>query len=223
VTEFPELQQALVHAAGRRYGRAPRAWRVARPVLVAAVCVAAVVGALALNRDHEQERSAAPTVATTGELTRDYSVFRRPATNVDHLPTGMGSFGSIRLDEHRVRRVVKDGKFSVYLAGGTMTGREALCALLGDQTGAFRYGCNWLGIETDGGLRPFVFKPGDGQAGVIVAVAQDGVDELLVTSADHSTVHVPVRDNVAFFVPGKTWPESVAWDGTDGRRHVTPA
>jgi hypothetical protein len=31
MSDFPELQSALVGAARRRYGRAPRTWRVVRP------------------------------------------------------------------------------------------------------------------------------------------------------------------------------------------------
>jgi hypothetical protein len=220
VTEFPELQQALVVAARRRYGRAARTWRFARPALVAAAVAAAVIAVLAITRAPDEERTASPSIAAAAPLTRDYSVFRRPATDVDRLPQGMAAFGSIRLDDDQTRRVVKDGKWSVYLAGGTMDGRDALCALVDDRSGGVRYGCAYRDVKTEGGLKPYPFPPGEGQAGAIAAVAQDGIDELLVTYADHSTVHVPVHDNVAFYAPGDRWPESIAWDGIDGRRHV---
>ena len=64
--EFPELQQALVEAAGRRRRRAPQ---LVRPVLIAAAaCAVAVVAVLVLTRPPNDERTAAPRSRSAGGL-----------------------------------------------------------------------------------------------------------------------------------------------------------
>jgi hypothetical protein len=130
VTEFPELQHALVVAGRRRYGRAPRARRLTRVVLVAAAVCAAVVVVVAITR--------APTKAD------------EPSSAVTGMP-------GLRVDEARLAE--RSGPWRLYLVAGALDGREAVCvfAVVGDRA---RFGCDDPGSVQGYGFRPVDGDPG---------------------------------------------------------------
>lgn len=135
MSDFPELQHALVDAARRRYGRASRTWRLMRPVAVAAVCAAAAVAAFLIARPADDERSAAP--GESGALAKTFEVFQRPARDGDALPLSGDALqrfaagpGAAQLDVSRTRLVLEDGGEKLYLVAARMLGVDAVCASL---------------------------------------------------------------------------------------------
>jgi hypothetical protein len=228
VTEFPELQQALVGAARRRYGRAPRAWRLARPVLIAAACAAAVVAVILLAGTHAPEKhSVAPTVGTADTLEAKYGVFRRPATDADRLPDveEFKRYWLVRddratFDPAQTRLVAQDGNTQVFLVGITMDGREALCGVVYGTSEVGTGGCSVIASPIGRDVfAAVVGVPAGAQGATILAAVPDGVDEVIVIFDDHSTEHVAVRDN-AVYATFDRWPVSIAWDDADGQHHV---
>ena len=162
MTEFPELQQALVDAARRRHGRAPRTWRLVRPVLVTGACAAAVAAVLMLSTsapDDEQPAApavtpadppAAPGVTTGDPLEQYYGVFRRPASDADALPNvqdirnGLGGRDGAAFDPTKARLVVEDGALQVFVAGAQMQGRPSICVFLFEDRRTDRSACTLL-------------------------------------------------------------------------------
>jgi hypothetical protein len=240
VTEFGELQHALVDAARHRYGRAARSRRIARPVLVAAACAAIVATVVVLAGTRApDERVPTPAVTPTPtELERAFAVFSRPPTEADTLPD-VESFSKYMIgradradfDPRQARLVVHDGDLRVFLAPVPMDGRPAVCAFVA-VNGKFAAagGCGVLdygpvaptfdGDPDDVMVRDYSSPPLDGRAGRILAVVRNGIDELTFNFADGSTLRLPVRDNVVFHTPLKAWPESIEWVDADGKRHT---
>ena len=227
MTEFPELQHALVGAARRRYGRAPRTWRLARPVLIAAACAAAVVAVILLAGTRTPEKhSAAPTVGTADTLGGKYGVFRRPATDADRLPDveQFERYWLVRddratFDPAQTRLVAQDGDTQVFLVGITMDGRQALCGVVYGTSEVGTGGCSVVAPPIGREVFAAVVGPASGQGGAILAVVPDGVDEVIVIFDDHSTELVAVRDNAVYATLDR-WPVSIAWDDADGQRHL---
>jgi hypothetical protein len=198
VTEFPELQQALVAAAGRRR-RAPR---LARPLIVAIACAAIAVAVVAIARQPNDERSAAPAA----DPLESYAVFQRPATRGDAVPGAVSSMPSLRIDEARL--VKRSGPWRIYLVAGTLDQREVLCAFAVMHEHA-RYGCDPAGT-----VHGYGFPPGDGEPGVLVATVPDGIDEVEIDFPSGTAVDA-VEENAAF-VQLDHWPAgrgTIKWDG----------
>ena len=229
MTEFPELQQALVDAARRRHGRAPRTWRLVRPVLVTGACAAAVAAVLMLSTSApDDEQPAAPAVAAGDPLEQYYDVFRRPATDADALPnvedirTGLGGRDGAAFDPTKARLLVEDGALQVFVAGASMQGLPSICVFLFEDRRTDRSACILIGPqyepsdwEVTGGSWPM--RGGDGE--LFVAAVADGVDEVVLTFADDSTQRLAVRDNAVYARLGRR-PVSFAYDDADGRRHA---
>jgi hypothetical protein len=200
MTEFPDLQQALVMAAGRRGRRAPR---VVRPLLIVAACAAAVVTILALTRSPQDERTAAPPPRTTDA----YAVFQRPATDADEPSSAVTGMPGLRVDETRL--VHRGGPWRLYLVAGTLDQREVLCAFAVVHDRAL-YSCDAPGAVHGSG-----FPPGDGDPGAVVVTVPDGIDEIEIGFRGRSPLHAPVRDN-AVFAPLNPWPAgpgTITWAG----------
>jgi hypothetical protein len=242
VTQFPELQQALVDAGRRRYGRAPRTWRVLRPVLVAAAC-AAVAGLVVLLAGTHAPDERVPSPAATpapDALERAYAVFSRPATEADTLPDAAGFLRYMvsrddraDFDPSQARLVLHDGRLKVYLVPVPLMGRPAVCAFEAYDGEWFPGGgCAVLdhgpvspsfhGDPDIDAVHNYSFVPQGDRPGAIFLVARNDIHEVTVNFADGSTLQLPVRDNVAYFTPLKRYPLSIAWDGADGQRHTQP-
>jgi hypothetical protein len=212
VTEFPELQHALVVAGRRRYGRAPRARRLTRVVLVAAAVCAAVVLVVAITRaPGEQERTAAPA----RDVAHDYAVFRRAPTKADEPSSAVTGMPGLRVDEARLAE--RSGPWRLYLVAGALDGREAVCvfAVVGDRA---RFGC-----DDAGSVQGYGFRPVDGDPGGVVAVVPDGVDEVAV-GFDGEAFTAPVHDNAAL-VRLSPWPRgdgTIAWTDAAGAHQQAP-
>jgi hypothetical protein len=228
VTEFPELQQALVDAARRRHGRAPRTWRLVRPVLVTGACAAAVAAVLMLStRAPDDEQPAAPAVATGDPLEQYYGVFRRPATDADVLPdvehirNGLGGRDGATFDPAKARLVVEDGALQVFVAGAPMNGRPSICVFLFEDRHTDRSACGLIAPpyqpsdwEVTGSSWPM--RGGEGE--LFLAAVADGVDEVVLTFADDSTQRLPAHDN-AVYARLERRPVSFAYNDADGQRH----
>jgi hypothetical protein len=210
VTEFPELQHALVVAGRRRYGRAPRAWRAARVALVAAAVCAAVVAIVAVTRAPEQERTAAPPA---DRLTQDYGVFRRAATKADEPPTSVTGMPGLGVEQARLAD--RSGPWRLYLIAGTLDGRHTLCAfaMVADRA---RFGC-----DDPGSVHGYAFAEADGDPGGVVAVVPDGVDEVTVAFGGE-TITAPVHDNAALVRTAPAGPGTITWADAAGASHTAP-
>jgi hypothetical protein len=198
VTEFPELQQALVHAAGRRR----RATRLARPLVVAVACAAIVAAALVIARQPSDERTATPPVPPTAS----YAVFQRAATNADEPPSAVTSMPGLRIDEARLAQRI--GPWRLYLVAGTLDQREVLCAFVVIHERS-RYGCDPAGT-----VHGYGFPPGDGDPGVIAATLPDGIDQVDFQYGSER-LGVGVTDNAALLLPDP-WPAgrgTIVWSG----------
>ena len=213
MTEFPELQHALVVAGRRRYGRAPRGWRLTRAALVAAAVCAAALAIVLLTRAPDDERAAAPPA--TDRITHDYGVFRRPATDADELPSAVAGMPGLGIEQARL--VERNEPWRVYLVAGTLDGREKLCAfaVVADRA---RFGC-----DAPGSVHGYAFAEGDGDPGGIVAVVPDGVDHIEI-NAPEGVFTVPVHDNAALVrvrvsasPPGGG---TITWRDAGGTRHT---
>jgi hypothetical protein len=119
-------------------------------------------------------------------------------------------------DPSQARLVASDGDSQVFLVGWTFEGRPWINAVL-FYKGQPKVGGG--GVIDDRGVIGGVVEPPDGRhpAAVVAAVA-DGIDEVLVIYADHTTDHLPARDNVVY-APLDRRPVSLAWDDTNGVRH----
>jgi hypothetical protein len=212
VTEFPELQQALVAAGHRRYGRAPRTWRLARAALVAAAVCAAVVAIVALTRaPGDAEHAAGPA----GDPLAHYAVFARAATRADAPPSSVIGMPGLAVDEARL--VDRSGPWRVYLVAGTLDGRRTLCAFAVVDNRS-RFGC-----DQPGSVHGYGFRNGEGDPGGVVAVMPDGVGKVAI-GFDGETFTARVHDNAAL-VRLSPWPRgdgTIAWTDAAGTRHQAP-
>jgi hypothetical protein len=199
MTEFPELQQALVHAAGRRR-RSPRR---ARPLIVAVACAAiAAVVVLTIARESSDERTASPPPPPTAS----YSLFQRPATRADELPAAVSGMPGLRVDDARLAQRIKASR--LYLVTGTLDQRDVLCAFLVVNDRA-RFGCDPAGT-----VRGYGFPPGDGEAGAIVATVPDGIDAVDFAFGSER-FGAAVSGNAVLLLP-EPWPTgrgTASWDG----------
>jgi hypothetical protein len=209
VTEFPQLQAALVEAAGRRYGRG-RAWRpVGRLVLIGAAVAAVIALFVVVARPaKDDEQSVAPPKprVTLGD---HFEVFRRPQTPADRLPS-MSAAGALEIQPGRSRLVAKQGDYEVFLVperggevcmvdftGGLSEG--AICgpvSQLADETNPLgQFGPDWVAYALP-----------------------DGVHDVRVVLADGTLVRPRLQDN-AFVLRVVMAPYSVTWVGTGGDLH----
>ena len=233
MTEFPELQQALVDAARRRHGRASRTWRLARPVLVTGACAAAVVVAVLMLSmgAPDDEQPAAPAVATGGPLEQlleqHYGVFRRPATDADVLPdpqdvrNSLGGADAAAFDPTDARLAVVDGALQGFVVGATMNGKPSTCMFLYEAGHSDRSACtllappyqpsDWEVVGSD-----WTMRGAEGE--LFLAAVADGVDEVVLTFADDSTQRLAARDN-AVYARLERRPVNYAYTDADGRRH----
>jgi hypothetical protein len=150
-------------------------------------------------------------------------VFRRPATAADTLPSveALKRYWIHRedvadFDPSQARLVARDGDSQVFLVGWTFEGRPWINAVL-FYRGEPRVGGG--GVIGERAVIGGVVEPPDGRhPAVVVAAVADGIGEVLVTYADHTTDHLPVRDN-AVYAPLDRRPVSLAWDDANGVRH----
>lgn len=201
MTEFPELQQALVTAAGRRR-RAPR---LARPLVVAVACAAIGVAVIAIAEQPNDERVAAPPIDPLDH----YAVFQRPEIRADEPPSAVSGTPGLTIEQSRI--VAISDPWRVYLVAGTLDSRRTLCvfAVIGDRA---RFGC-----DPAGSVHGYGFPPSEGEPGGVVAAVPDGIRETEITWRDQAPVHAPVRDN-AVLAPVDRWPGgpgTITWAGGD--------
>jgi hypothetical protein len=226
MSDFPELQHALVGAARRRYGR--RAWtRRLRPLVpvTAAVAVAATAAFFLVGRPAD-ERSATPSASEA--LERWYPVFRGPAGERDALPLSGQALdrfavgpGGAQLDVSTTRLAAEDGRQRVYLVAARMLGAEAVCAALfrdGEETStACRpiAGSHWLvaAVPADSGEPPTVFGAVPGDIDVLsVGTARGGYSTL-----------PPIRTNGALLTTEGESPVYANWgNGYGVTQSITP-
>jgi hypothetical protein len=228
MTVFPELQAELVAAAHRRHGRAPRTWRLIRPVLAAAACAAAIAAiVLVAGRDTPSQEVPSPAVTPAPTaLEQRFGVFRRPATAADTLPSveALKRYWIHRedvadFDPSQARLVAQDGDSQVFLIAWTFEGRPWMNAVLFYRGEPRVGGGGEIGDQRlERGVMGGVVMPPDGKhpAAVVAAVA-DGIEEVIVTFADDSRTHLPVRDNAVYAPLDR--PVSLEWDDANGTRH----
>jgi hypothetical protein len=216
VTDFPELQQALVDAGHRRYAPRRRAWRVLRVAVPAATVVALIA---VLNGDRpSDERPAAPsptpvaTLEPTDALSRKYEVFRRPPTSADVLPGEPFEpldERSTRVDPDRVRLLFERGDNRIYAVAATRGDGPGVCVLqfVGDMRG--EGACTDINDPVLGGTVTWLPVLLDGET-AIAALAADDIGEFEVEFAD-GTVERPTLSDGAVLVPAEPWPTGLAW------------
>jgi hypothetical protein len=244
MTDFPELQHALVDAARRRHGRAPRTWRLMRPVAVAAVCAAAAIAVITIAGTPADDRDVNPPAAGAEPtpVQQDFAVFRRPKTGADELPEAKTVMqrrwkNGTKLTPEATRKVVDDGKWQVFLtAAHKPSGPAAVCATVfyggelqqwagctlklprGEVGSATPLAHGWTAAD-------YSFPPSTTAPGAFLIVVADGVDELTYTYADGSEQRLPVKDNIVFVSPIERWPKRLSWldDGKPQSQSVQPA
>jgi hypothetical protein len=209
VIEFPELQAALVDAAGRRYARR-RAWRpAARLILIGAAIAAVIALFVVVGRPTDVEQTVAPPKprVTLGER---FEVFRRAQTPADRLPAGGDTLGGLKTRPERTRRVARQGAYEAFLVP-TRDGQVCLADYMhGRSEGAVCASAGALADETN----PL------GQFGPdwVVYALPDGVHDVRVVLADGTLVHPRMQSN-AFALRVVQAPYSVSWVGASGDLH----
>lgn len=207
--EFPELQQALVEAAGHRRRRAPQ---LVRPVLIAAAaCAVAVAAVLVITRPPNDERTAAPAPDPLAA----YAVFKHTATAADDLPSQVAGMPGLSVDQARLAE--RSGPWRVYLVSGTLDGRPSLCAfaVIGDRA---RFGCDAAGT-----VRAYGFPEADGEPGGVIATVPDGIEKVEF-GFPGETFTAPVEHNLAL-VRLSPWPQgagTIGWTDSAGAHHEEP-
>jgi hypothetical protein len=221
VIDFPELQQALVDAAGRRYAPRRRAWRIVRVAVPAAAVLALIVVLTGDRPSDERPATPSPTpVATlepTDALSRNYEVFRRPPTSADVLPGEPFvplDARTTRVDPDRVRLLFERGDNRIYAVAATRTDRPGVCVLqfVGDARG--EGACTDVNDPVLGGTVTWLPLLIDGSP-AIAALAGDDISEFEVEFAD-GTSERPTLSDGAVLVPGEPWPTGLAWRTSAG-------
>jgi hypothetical protein len=238
MSDFPELQNALVDAARRRHGRAPRTWRLVRPVAVAAAVAAAAAGVLIVAGNPADDRGVNPPAAAgLTPLEQDFAVFRRPQTAVDELPDVKAveqgwRLGDTTLTPETSRLVVDDEHWKVYLSAARWLDGPAVCAI------AFYDGRLRAPHSCAVKLPPGMIDPGLALAnrwllgenswppntttpGALMTVVPDGADDLTYTYADGSEERPPVANNLALVTPIERWPTRLSYS-SEGERMSEP-
>lgn len=217
MTDFPELQHALVDAARRRHAPRRRAWRVLR-VAVPVAAVVALIVVLAGERASD-ERSATPsptpvaTLAPTDALSRNYEVFRRPPASTDALPgepvTPPDEPGT-EIDSDRARLLFERGDLRIYAVAATRGEDPRVCVLpfVGD-------------VQEEGRCHPVLENPALGGTVTFVSVLVDGAPEIAALAADDvPALEVEFPDgrverhefvNSAVLAPADPWPSALEW------------
>lgn len=232
MTVFPELQDELVRAARRRHGRTPRAWRIARPVLVAAACAAAIAAIVLIARhDSAVDERPAPARPNPDAIESAYGVLRRSAVPADVLPDRRVFERDFLLkdetfDPARTRLAAQDGPWRVFVVPATLERRPALCTLVVADDRARRGACAVPGqpisagpdvpAVSGGGVQGYMFDAADGLPGAVVAVAADGIEHVNLTFRDGTKQQVAVRDNVALYTLLDRVPRTITWSDPDG-------
>jgi hypothetical protein len=212
MTDFPELQAALVDAAGRRYGRRRR--RLLRPVggLVAASAAAAaavaVIASLGGTPDVEEP---APPAKPVVRLEQRFEVFRRPPTAADRLPAAE-MLTQERVHAKRARLVAELGNRRVFMVPAR---RDWVCVI--DVTGNFPEGsvCGPVAAAADERNPTGQFGPH-----YVQYVFPDGVHDVRLTLSDGRLVRPEVRTN-AILVKVAQEPYSLTWVGASGDLYGT--
>jgi hypothetical protein len=207
VTQFPELHDALVEAAGRYHAPRRRTWRIVR-LAVPAVAVAAAVLAilLALPRSPDTEQ-AAPPAKPVVRLEQRFEVFRRPRTAADRLP---GDTLAPRLHPKQARLVAQLGIYKVFLVPA---GSNSVCAV--EFSGELEQGseCGPVASAVDNRTLMARFGPD-----YVWYAFPDGVHDVQLTRSDGTLVRPEVRDN-GIIVKVSEAPYSVTWVAADGELH----
>ena len=217
MTDFPDLQHALVDAARRRHDR--RAWARRLGPLVpvtAAVAVAAAAAFFLIGRPADDERSAAPNASRA--LARWYPVFRTPAGERDRLPLSGEALerfavgpGGAQLDVTNTRLAAEEGSQRVYLVAARMLGAEAICAALfrdGEETSTV---CG----EVDGPRRVVGTVPADdGEPPTVFGAVPSKVDTLTVVTSRGSYSSLPTQTNGVLMATERELPLYVMWGNT---------
>jgi hypothetical protein len=232
VTEFPELQHALVDAAGRYHAPRRRALRLVRAAVpVAAATAAIAVGVVLVAGDDPGGEQAVPPVATvepTDALSRTFELYRRPATADDKLPlTGerLEQFrrpdptASARLDTERVRLLSADGDRRLYVIAATIQERPGACLVVFSGELQENGACSPIGPRGDMSLLYLPLYDPSAPAGVIAAIAADGVEEMELRFSDGSSERRRFDGNVVYARLDR-WPSGLAWTDPGGRTHT---
>jgi hypothetical protein len=222
MTDFPELQHALVDAARRRHAPRRRAWRVLRVAVPAAAAVALIAVLAGERTSDERPATPSPTPAATlapiDPLSRNYEVFRRPSARTDALPgkpvTPPDEPGTTI--ENRPRLLFERGDSRFYAVQASRRDASPLVCVL-----------QFVGdVQEAGSCNPVVENPALGGtvtwvpvlldgAAAIAALAADDISELEVEFPDGTSERHPFAGG-AVLVPADPWPSGLTWMNTAG-------
>jgi hypothetical protein len=226
VTDFPELQQALVDAARRRHAPRRRMWRVVRmalPVAATAAAVAAIVVLAGDGPSDERPATPPPTLEPNDVLSRNYAVFRQPPTSADELPDGKSfvplNDRATEIDPDRARLLFERGDSRIYAVAASRTERAGerpgVCVLEFVGEAYERGSCTDIGDDPALGGRvlylPFLV---DGRA-AIAALAADDIRELELEFPGGMRERHPFSDS-ALILPADPWPSGLQWRNAAG-------
>jgi hypothetical protein len=194
---------------------------------MAAIAVGVV---LVAGNDPGGEQAVPPvsTVEPTDALSRTFELFRRPATPEDKLPlTGErleqfrrpGPAGSAQLDADRTRLISADGERRVYVIAATIQDRSGACLIAFSGEFQENGACSAISPRGQSSLLYAPLYDPSAPAGVIAAVAADGVDEIELRFADGSSERRRFDGNVVYARLDR-WPSGVAWTDPAGRTHT---
>jgi hypothetical protein len=210
VTQFPELQDALVEAAGRYHTPRRRTWRAVRLAVPAvAVALAAALAILvALPRSSPDTEKPAPGATRADAFERQFSVFRRLRTAADAIPASF-HISAIPLQRDRGRLLGRDGDLRLFLVPTTRGGVCPL-AFVG---GRFHAGtCVSLAEATDAPMGDY------GRGGTVAWVLGDELADMRLSLVDGSVLHTRISGNAVILRPGAP-ALSISWADASGQRH----
>jgi hypothetical protein len=227
MTDFPELQSALVDAARERYGRRVRIPRFPRRLVpIAAACaVAAAIAIVVATRPADREQAAPPATPPAEQLERSFEIFRRPATPADALPlTGKrlerfaSGRGDAKMDVGTSRLAYKENTHRLYLIEAEIDGRPAVC------TSWFRGDLElsgFCGPLDDTGVVYTVVPARFGEPNTVLGAAVDGV-KLVSAISDRAHFGWEVQNN-GVLLRVDHFPSRVFWTDATGReRSIDP-
>lgn len=218
MTVLPDLDQALVAAAGRRRRR-PSMRAIALAVAAATIALALSVVLVASPPPRTASPAGQPTrtpeptpgpgtpSARRAVLAETYSVFGRPRRAVDRVPDSTAGprrsrlAPGIRMDLSQSRRVAVAGDIRAYAAPATVDGRLAICSFVVLRGGAGGAGCGNFN-PAQAARRPPSSRTTVRPGSVYFTLLPDSVDAVsLVLREGGQRLTAPVKDNAVLVRP----------------------
>lgn len=229
MTVLPDLEHALVAAAGRRRRPPVRALAVATAIAVAASIAIALASGRLIDAPKPKASTAGaerPVVPPTPEgrrarLARTYSVFSRPRSRADRIPDSTAGPRRSRLsrdvtvDLSQSRRLAVLDGVRAYAAPGVVGGRLAICEFTVLRSAAGGGGCSNFNPAA-AARRPLSSRTTVRPGSVYFALLPDSVDSVtLVLRQGGQRITTPVKDNAVLFRP-PSGARSLEWRLSDG-------